>query len=345
MAKYEWGMWLEDGVHVARDLDESARYIRRAADDGLARAQYTIGRRCDRDGDAKGAARYYGMAADQRHIDAEFEYARCLEDGRGVGQDRAAALDYYERAGDQGHREAQFKAATLFEAAGSLEPAARNYKRAADGGHVEAQHRFGLCLYDGKGVRPGQAEAARYFGLAANAGHASGQSNYGWCLYNGFGVPKNQVRAAEFFRLAAAQNDTVGLFNYGVVLGDEQAAADCFRRAAQMGHAGAQFKYAAWLDTVGRKREAKKYFKRSAKQNHVHALYQCGIRAMTANAKKAVEYFRKAAEQGHAGAQFRLGVCLLDGIGVEINRPEGENYVRKAAQQGDERAKKRLEYL
>jgi TPR repeat protein len=345
MAKYKWGTWLEEGVHVARDLQGAASYIQRAADEGLARAQFKIAQWRDRDGDPEGAARYFGLAADQGHMEAEFEDGRRLEEGSGVAWDVALALEYYARAADQGRREAQFKAATLFEAAGKLELAAPNYHMATDAGHMEAQHRFGLYLYGGRGVPANEAEAARYFWMAADAGHASGQSNYGWCLYNGFGIPLDRVRAAEFFRLAVAQSDTVELFNYGAILDNEQAAADCFGRAARMGDAGAQFKYAAWLQKVGRARQAMKYFKRSARQNHVHAQYWRGIRAMKTDAQKAVEYFTKAAEPGHSRAQFRLVICLLDGIRVEMNRPEGENYVRKAAQQGNEKAKERLKNL
>jgi TPR repeat protein len=44
---------------------------------------------------------------------------------------------------------------------------------------------------------------------------------------------------------------------------------------------------------------------------------------MRNDAQKAVEYFRKVLEQGHPGAQFRFGVCLFDGIGVEMNRLRG----------------------
>ena len=70
---------------------------------------------------------------------------------------------------------------------------------------------------------------------------------------------------------------------------DDAEAVIWYRRAAEQGHAGAQY-------SLGR-------------------MYDIGRGAPEDDAE-AVRWFRLAAEQGHAGAQYSLGLMYDDGLGV-----------------------------
>jgi TPR repeat protein len=54
------------------------------------------------------AAGYFKLAADQHHVDAQFHYALCLEDGRVVVQSDDDAARYFKLAADQNHASTQF---------------------------------------------------------------------------------------------------------------------------------------------------------------------------------------------------------------------------------------------
>jgi len=62
-------------------------------------------------------------------------------------------------------------------------------------------------------------------------------------------------------------------------------------------------------------------------------------RGVAKNEKEAAKWFRKAAAQNHAGAQYNLSLCYLNGIGVEKDEVEGSKWMLLAAGQGDEQAK------
>ena len=96
---------------------------------------------------------------------------------------------------------------------------------------------------------------------------------------------------------------------------DLEQAVRYFRKAADAGHAPAQFVMAACF----------------------HTGY--GVEADPA---LAVEWYRKAAEQGHAEAQFNLGACYASGYGVKKDPDRAIDWYRNAAAQDNEDAKAAL---
>ena len=95
-------------------------------------------------------------------------------------------------------------------------------------------------------------------------------------------------------------------------------AVDCFRKAAEQGHAAAQ----NWLG---------------------YCYYQ-GY-GVAKDYPEAVKWYRKAVEQGNAAAQNNLGLCYQYGNGVDKNYPEAVKWYSKAAEQGYADAQKKLENL
>jgi hypothetical protein len=84
-------------------------------------------------------------------------------------------------------------------------------------------------------------------------------------------------------------------------------AVQWYRKAAEQGHAGAQY-------SLGR-------------------MYDLGWGVAEDNVQ-AGEWYRKAAEQGHAGAQYNLGIMYDHGWGVAKDNDQAVQWYRRAAKQG-----------
>jgi len=96
--------------------------------------------------------------------------------------------------------------------------------------------------------------------------------------------------------------------------------------------------------------EAAKWFRKAAEQGHAKAQFILGV--MYANGQgvaqdnaEAVKWYRRAAEQGNAKAQLNLGVMYANGQGVAQDNAEAVKWFRKAAEQGDTDAQRRLKRL
>ena len=104
------------------------------------------------------------------------------------------------------------------------------------------------------------------------------------------------------------------------------------------------------LITQGNYTEAAKWFRKAADQGHADAQYGLGMFynegiGVPKNYTEAVKWYRKAAEQGLAEAQYGLGLCYYNGWGVPKNYAEAVKWLRKSAQQGDADAQKVLKQL
>jgi TPR repeat protein len=76
------------------------------------------------------------MAADQGSAAGQYNFAICLDKGKGVDR--------------------------------NLIQAARFFKMSADQGHAKAQHNYGICLENGRGVERNVIRAAKYFKMATD---------------------------------------------------------------------------------------------------------------------------------------------------------------------------------
>ncbi len=132
---------------------------------------------------------------------------------------------------------------------------------------------------------------------------------------------------------------------------DKRGAADWFRKAAEQGHAEAQYRIAdMYAEGVGvgfSIKLAQDWFRLAAEQGHAAAQYKMGILCMENEGRQrdmaqALEWFRRAAGQGYAAAQCDLGVMYAEGMGVPQDDARALEWFRKAAEQGSAEAQYNL---
>ena len=96
--------------------------------------------------------------------------------------------------------------------------------------------------------------------------------------------------------------------------------------------------------------KAAEWFRKAAEQGHAVAQFNLGFmyangKGVPKNRSKAVEWVHKAAEQGHEDAQFNLGSMYAEGKGVVQDDAKAVEWLRKAAQQGNKKAQEILKEL
>ncbi len=320
-----------NGHGVSKDESEAVKWIRRAADQGDAEAQfelggmYSIGAGVPQD--YAETARWYGRAAEQGYVDAQFLLWMVHHEGRGVPRDPVEAARWLRMAAEQGHADAQFKLGMLhIEADGVPEDATeavRWLRRAAQQGHTQTLEMFGDTLDelasldtmpddsgDGSGVR----RDARFNQLlaAAESGDSEAQYELAVAYAEGRGGVDDDERTKQVLLWATrAANQghpgamaELGSFYMGT---DDVMALRWLRSAAAHAHGGAQ--------------------------GNLGYMYQHG-HGVPRDEAEAARLYRLAAEQGFAQAQHNLGVMYLNGQGVPKDTAEAVRWFRLAADQG-----------
>ena len=128
------------------------------------------------------------------------------------GKELAESARYFRLAADQGHHEAQSRLAMqVCNGLGvpkNAEDCIRLYKLAAEGGVTQAQVNLAARYLSGDGTPTNHAEAARLARIAADKSDPTGQLLLGICYETGAGVSKNRGEAVRLYRLAAAKGNT-----------------------------------------------------------------------------------------------------------------------------------------
>ena len=126
-------------------------------------------------------------------------------------------------------------------------------------------------------------------------------------------------------------------------------AMGLFERAAQAGHAKAQYLLGYILDKAEDNAQAMSYYRQSADNGNGEAAYAVGT--MYANADgvdrdyaQARDWFEKAAALGFLPALETLGLAYIGGeLGLEKDRAKGMALLQQAADSGNESAAAHLQ--
>jgi TPR repeat protein len=203
------------GLGVDRNDREATRWIRKAADRGVAVAMnnlgktYADGRGLDSKDDRE-AIRWYRKAAGLGLPLAMYNLGCMYEQGQGVEKDYKQAVRWYRQAASKGEPHAMYNLGHAYSTGRGVpakddKEALKWYRRAADLGHAGAMSNLGFMYDNGLGgVKKDQAGAARWYRKAADKGNIAAMVNLGSMYESGEGVEKNPAEALRWFKKAAA---------------------------------------------------------------------------------------------------------------------------------------------
>ncbi|NGO62257.1 sel1 repeat family protein [Rhizobium daejeonense] len=164
--------------------------------------------------DTKGAAFWYGQAAQGGDPPAMFKYALLLMEGKDVPHDKAKADEYMRKAADAGNSSAQFNWAQILVSDNpgvkGLTLALPYYEKAAEQGVADAQYAVAQ-IYSVLKDLPDEkkAKARDWLGRAARAGFDTAQLDMGIWLVNGIGGPRDYERGFRWLSISARRGNAV----------------------------------------------------------------------------------------------------------------------------------------
>ena len=305
-AQVELATCFEEGYGVKRSRRNAAKWYRKAASQGHVLAQFVLGEWYQLGcapfkKNEKLAVRWYKKAAEQGDPDAQYGLYSCYVDSEGSCHDTKKALKWLEIAADNGQVDAQRGLACNYHLGELVEKdmrkAAQWYRKAAKHNDTTSQCQLGILYYFGEGVKRDYPKSIKWFDQAAEKGDLVACQFLGHCYYNGIGVEKDRHRALTWFLVAhnhPIQNDY----------------------------------HPAYWEPEG---ESLEEIKKQAEQGDREAQCKIGFRCYNSHKyKEAYKWLRKAAEQNHFSAQQYLGYCYYSGLGVEKNEDEAAKWFDKA---------------
>jgi TPR repeat protein len=351
---------------------EAAAWFRRAAQQGLAEAQYRVGV-LTRDGhgvaqDFGEAVKWLRAAADQGHASSITELGRLLWFGSRVPKDPNEAVQLFERAAAQGDLTAQFHLGVIYSngeyVPADPERAFRWYMTAAQRGHAGAQTNCAQMLTRGVGGPADFPAAFRWYMRAAKQGNASGMNGVGLCYREGAGVEQDFAKAAMWLTRAAELGQPNAMHTLATMSAGGQGMPRDLERAyhwlarAILGYRSQPEKLADALSGYGRlcdhlapaqrhrldsglpdSTHHRRLYEMAAQHGvgatwHTLAiLYATGVGGPVDHVA-AFRWFLAAAERGDDNAMNSVGHALLEGRGVERDLAKAAGWLGRAAAAG-----------
>ncbi len=222
-AMYSLGLLLRYGYGMPAKPAAARGWFDSAANGGNVAALNQIGLLAEEAGDAAAAEKCFRDGAGRGDVNAQFNLARCLRDGKGVERDRVQAAHWFKAAAEQDLPEAQYclgcmlleeKASTR-----SLKQAQRWFQQAATRGDANAQYETAEGFRQGRGTTVDFGRAIAFFRMAADQGHVPAMFRLAGMFESGAGLREPKLKdAASLYRRAAKGGHAAAAHNYGIML-------------------------------------------------------------------------------------------------------------------------------
>ncbi|MCQ2079262.1 MAG: SEL1-like repeat protein [archaeon] len=326
-AQYDLAMAFLRGNGVPQSRRTGSRWLRAAALNGSADAQYECGRRTRDEAERYG---WYARAADNDHLRAIFEMGRALARGEGLERDPVRALEYFERGAELGEAVCTDWCGWMHDRCGGLERdpvlAASFYLRAAEQGNAHAMNRLGEMYAEGDGVEADWIEACLWTRCAAYIGDNMARHRLGlWHEEGLFGLRRSPEEAFRWVSLSAEDGHVPAMTTLGEYhlrgVGTEVSHGDSMtwlRRAADKGHTPAMIMIARAHQTgIGAERdldEAMNWFETAADHGDPYGADGMGWTILkTQHSRSAL---MSAFEDFERAVVTRPDPCLIDDLAM-----------------------------
>lgn len=331
------------------------------------------------------AVRCYRKAADMGVADAQYELGICYHRGDGVAQDDEMALKWWLLAAEQNHTHAENEIGDWEYEAGNYDEAFMWYNKALEHDEVNwwAMYNLAWCYHKAQGTIRDAEKALKWYSEAASFDYGPALyqlgvfHEFGFMGNNGEDLVKVDIEKAKEYYDKAAKNGSSGAadaladlqhvyndtgdreywYQKGIEAfeNDERhKAARWWRRAAEAGHVEAQCKlgecYAGYSGFERVYSEGIKWYTKAANggsaagQYHLGMCYSGGW-GVQSNKRTAFKWYMKAADQGHVDAQYWVAYAYEEGEGVKKNGKKAIEWYQIAAANGDEAALDKLDEL
>ncbi|KAK8882922.1 hypothetical protein M9Y10_045568 [Tritrichomonas musculus] len=332
------------------DSEESIKYIKKAADEGLDEAieRYMCILSNEKElFSRKEAIDYYKlMIAKNNNVKAMFYYAsEIFNDQNHNDPLNREAIHYFKLSADNGKIESMDLYGTILERGLSIEcdkkKAARYYKMAADGGYHPSMHSYALMLSKGDGIDMDKAEAAKYFKMAADKGNNDAIHIYGDILFIGDGVEIDRSKVIDYLRKSAQKGNFIGKMKYLQTYAfheDNRYAGYDFKCLLQLFNKQNREQLINYLKrfadksknsnamySYGKLEENMDYIKEAADKGNIYAMHDYA----NLNKEKSLIYFKMAADNGLPDSMYKYAMLLINS---DIRT--ADDYLKKAADRG-----------
>ncbi len=330
-------------------------------------------------------AELYAAAAKMGEAEAQYEYARCLEEGIGVKKSIDNALVWYKCAARQGLSKAQYKLACLIlDNCTVNNPSDIAYfwlRVSAEFGNPDAQYKLSHCYDKGEGTTPSPKHAIYWLAQSAESGSVTAALEIAEIFTEGKVIDANYA-VARWFLL---KYDGVSKQAHAMLSRLDQGIAESPENIIKLRRSEERYELGQRALKEKEYTIAYKLFYLSADEGYMPAqdrLAYCYINGYgvaadveegrrlleAAHAKgcsfatlylgdcyrdgiferdyaRAMEYYRRAAESGNAQAQYTLANCYFEGDIVECNIPLAGKWYEKAGSQGYEEALAKMQKI
>ena len=323
-------------------------------------------------------ANLYAQAANMGEAEAQYEYARCLEEGLGVKRSLDNALVWYKYAARQGLSKAQYKLAMLLLekcAADSTSDIAYFWLRvSAEFGNADAQYKLSHCYADGEGTMPSPKHAIYWLAQSAESGSPTAACEIAQIFTEGKIIDSNYAIARWFLVKYEGTNKQAHsmLVKLGQGIAESPDNIIKIRRSEERYDLGQRalkekeypiayklfylsadegflpsydrlaYCYINGLGVTADPAEGKRLLKYSYERGCSSAALYLGDcyrdGVFERDFDKAMEYYKAAANSGNAVAQYTLANCYFEGKITECNIPLAGKWYEKAGSQGYEEA-------
>lgn len=224
----------EEGTAVMPSQEEIDNWVK-----NIISSEYNTGR-------YKSAFEHFSEYAKMGNATAQLHLGYMYEEGLGVFQDNAKAMEWYRKAAEQGNAEAQNCLGYMYYNGKGVSrddaKAMEWYRKAADQGEAGAQYHLGEMYKYGRGVSRDDAKAVEWYRKSAEQGNFIAQYYLAEMYYYGRGVSRDYAKTVEWYRKSAEKGNTDAQYNLGImyeigrgVFQDYAKAAEWYSKAAKGG--------------------------------------------------------------------------------------------------------------
>ncbi len=219
-AQYLLGLMYLDGKGVPQNQSSAVSWLRAAANQNLAEAQYRLAIYLLTPNDAKSgvsedvtkeALLWLERAGQLRHRDALYRLATYQLNPNNANANNTAGVVALQQAAELGQVEGQYKLAGYYLTGyKNLIPqdfsiAAKWYRLAAQANHPKSAFALAYMLDQGIGIRRNRKKAIQWYEKAAESGLVDAQNNLAVLYANGSAGKSDPIKAYVWFSIAASQ--------------------------------------------------------------------------------------------------------------------------------------------